>query len=435
MYNLILPQIIQFFNADNKKYSPIEPKSVFTGKFINHVRSWNGELESYCNILSFIKNESIDLFKNFYLPSNFVDDFIQCIFDDFVIEVFDTCLYQTLNVDRETQTAINIFGYPRSSMKLKAVLSTALVATPSYDLWNIFLAQNVKIIGNSTYISVYGGPAIITTLSMMDSKDHDLYGENLNCTRFINQHKNLLNSLEEHSNTWRDNISKYFPPELAFYHMENIWKLNYIATLLKYFEQIQMGVWIFTSTNPSAKTLPFFKHFSLEQVDDHDIEPFLSLLRTTERSQSGMQTKLCLMRYSLAGKIDQITMRPEIYNDLVSIIAPLINKGLWYCVLKNLIHKNLTGLELYQALMKYCSTFSEKALLKHYSPSRIDTLAPPISMKYRNYCFSKIASIVYNKKISLKETTSPKELQEQYSPIKDYMNQVTYSPELFTNDL
>jgi len=404
--------------------------SFYSDDFRNIVKE--KQSNSFKEIISFIK-EHLTGPLQYYLRQEYLSDFFQCIIDDFVIELFDLCLFRILkDVGVEAQTAKSKFSYGHSYQTLRKNLLYNFKNVHINEDWNFFIAKNVVPIGtDSCDLSFHGAPAIITTLDMNKSlvpfKNESL----LDYSVFQQQHELLITLIEEKQLSWKAALNKYnYDPEaLAFYHMEKLWKLNYIYKLISYFDKIDIGITFYPS-NPI-----FFKHSSQSfyklKLQDDNISPFWNILNEIEKNSSNLQTNLFLMNYLLSSKIDPNIYDMNIPYYLISSIVPSIKDILYYCILKGCITETISGIELNNRIHDFCSPFSREALKNFYKLN--DTKDSVKQTDHDPYFFSKIASYVYNKQRYQTQYFSPKVFQEKIIALCQSCDKLNYDSSIFQN--
>lgn len=433
-------------------------------------------------------NQLFDCIKKrcIYLNSEIItDSFMDVFFDDFAINLLDVCLMnmQTVQTYFEMQTAVNNLysGKGLSAPTLKNRLNQILNTSTSNYYWNLLTTSNIHMVSNkkndniSCRLSMYGGPAIIYTLKLMDEVNFLLNVPPQSYADFYHL-LNHLNNLMDNAEADFQKINKYYThaSELALYHLEKAWKLRYIAELMFQFPKMQIGLsYVKASETGSAfepieyKQTPshllqhlYTPHFEkmlikngcispiypeyvfIEEKLDASVYPnllfFYDLLECIENNSEFMQTNLYLTKYHLNLHLNPSLSDTKIYAQLnLSKFFEdfsLIVNALYYCILKQCITQKMNGAELYNAIYEYCSDYAHTALKKYYSTtSPTNVIAKPYDVtndKYFESYYKNIANCILHNGFSTRYSSTPKECSN-YNGFFNYLNKKLYKPDIF----
>ena len=444
--------MIKYFNTfENWGYFPNPIQVIFNIEDSFNLKTWDRTdfySDDFRSEIHIGKNadspeEVVSLFQDllsksltYYLPFPCIPNFLFRLMDDLTIELKDICLSRINQKDVEAQTAKSKFYYNRSYQTLRKKIMSSFSDIHKRDEWNFFLANYVTPIGaECCYFSMHGAPAIITSLEMNESLIPFHSEAPFHYSDFQQQYALLISLIENKESTWKDayrNEENYHPEKLAFYHMEKLWKLHYISKMITYFDNMNIGLTIYPANSKSS--IPIYKPLDKGKLQDSDINPFWNILKELETKSSNLQTNLFLMNDLLSSKIN-----PDIYDMsnlsfLISHIIPSIKNLLYYFILKSCITEPISGKDLYHQIYDFCLLYSNKALVKYYTlPSIEKPVEAPdkSSVNFKQYCFSQIASYVYNNQTLQSSTFAPKDYKKKITELHQLNDKLNYSPCIF----
>lgn len=160
---------------------------------------------------------------------------LEAIFNDFVVDLFATCLLNTPPAYCATRTACNIFDYSYQDRTLNKHLEEYYHQKSSYAFWNMFFKANVKQEETGYKISPVGGAAILVSMEFERKEKIILQEMPENPYIFQKNYAAFQKRICDKELTWKYYFPQYYPAsvELTIYFIERLWHLNYIYDLLE----------------------------------------------------------------------------------------------------------------------------------------------------------------------------------------------------------
>lgn len=299
--------------------------------------------------------------------------------------------------------------------------------------WGMFLASNTDSLQS---LSIYGGPAITTSLTM-DNNSSFLSEMSIDFKSFVELRYRFHNTLSEKSYTWKHNCSKVSYPisELAYYHLEKLWKIDYISNLVKQFKHARLfKSTFFRIENSKPAPLPKSLDIDATSFNKNDFRILFDFLERLEQISPYLKTNLFLMKFVLTLGIDPDSYKLDIYDPLFVFLIPLIKNSFYYCITKSCIQEKITGKNLYSAIYDYCHKSFVKAIKTSYTlPDSVNNL-PDNKSDLNEYLFSNIKTSVYKNALSSFPQRTVRKIHDEITALNNVFDNITYSPNMF-NDL
>lgn len=383
------------------------------------LQSLRGSFKKYCSII----------FKNF-LPEKYISKIIECLFDDFAIELLDICLFHISQKSVATRTAREKLAYSNSYAKLGSHLHNLLTKPHTNEYWSFFLATNIINNKGTNYaLKLYGAPAIIASIKMEEQIGVTPENFYTNMTVFQNSFSTLLAIINDSKNDWKAYLSKTIPNPVEFtsYHLEKIWRYQYIDTLINAFSKPRIGAFILPSQlSFKGSSTPLFHTFSSLEKDD--LEIYRKIIELLTNDDSNIQTKLFLTQYLFKLRIDPNIFDTKPITSFISYLIPLLKEFLYYCVFRQCITKKMSGHDLYLSIYEYCKTCSSNALKRCYSISNFQCKTKALNNKDRSTLESYFTMCNFK---NSQAKLIPKDLQKSISERYTMLNNCVYSPHIF----
>lgn len=368
----------------------------------------------------------------YFLKESSISKFSDCLFDDFVIELFDICLYQISKKSITSRTAREKLAYPNSFDKLNSHINNLFTKAQPTEYWNFFLASNITNNNEKTYsLKLTGSPAIIATIEMKEQLGITPGNSYSSLVLFQNSFLNLVKIINDKANEWRSYLGTTIPNpvELTSYYLEKIWRFNYIDSLINAFSKPNVGI-LLPTYHSDFKDRPQTTFYPISKLEKTDLEIYSTMLDLLNTNKSNLQTNLFLIQY-----LFNLNIVTELFGSqltllifFISEVIPLLKESLYYCVFKHCITEEMSGFDLYASIYEYCKSCSSDTLKRHYSIANFQCNTKSFNVEdsensenYLNMCDLK------NSQYKL----SPATIHTEILNFNSIFNKCIYSPSIF----
>lgn len=419
--------------------------------FIEYIKNMSDTptLQEFSNICSnnfFCLEEMISSIKtalstplsNYFYNRKKTQEFLDCIIDDLIIELWDNCALHTNQETWSSSTAAKNLASNRTyaTLSKNIILQNEELAL---NYWPLFLTSNTSIENDKhCYISKFGGPAVISTLDMMDSKNIFPPKSGLDYSTLESLRELLYSTLDEKKLTWKTEYPEEnnFVQELAYYHLEKMWRINYTSEVLKSYQRINVGYSIYPAIRESNQPNLMYMQIKKEDMEISDYECILETLKIIEKSSPNMQTNLFLINYYLTSRFDPINLsKNDSLDYITSDFLPSIRNFLYYSIMKSCIKMEITGEELYYSIKDYCNLHAIKAIKKRYKVPEYSAISiTKLEATFTTKIIKEISKIIYpDPDLILEEHFKIKELRKYVNKRNNFSNKICYDSEIFKN--
>jgi hypothetical protein len=268
----------------------------------------------------------------------------------------------------------------------------------------------------------------------MDSKEFFPPKCGLTQTDLIKLHSLLLSTLSDKESTWKDEYKAEcdFIFELAYYHLEKMWKINYISEILKIYIKNPLRFFFYPAEGKSHSDFIMDK----EHLTSSNFDEILELISFIEQKSQNMQTNLFLIQHCLTMGAELSGSVYLLLDFLFSDYIPFVKNILYYSIAKSCITKKLTGKELYATVKNYCEKFSINVLKTRYkipttlnfSIKKADT-----SSLFTAEILVRSSKILYPEPdlTSQKNAPTVEAIRKNIMEVNKVFDSVNYDPEIF----
>lgn len=367
---------------------------------------------------------------NYFLQESSIPLFIDCLFDDFVIELLDICLFQMVKKSITSRTVREKLAYSKSSANLDSHIHDLYTKAQPTEYWSFFLASNIITNkANSYSLKLTSSPAIIASIEMEEQigvTPGNIYN---NLTLFQNSFSMLKNVIEGKENDWKAYLGQTIsnPIELTSYHLEKIWKFNYFDSLINAFSKPQIGL-ILPNKYSDFKHRPQYVFHPVSPLEKVDIKIYSDVLDLLNLNTSYIQTNLFLIQYLFNYKIVADLFDSQPLTFFISDVIPLLKEALFYGVYKHCITEEISGSDLYSSVYEYCKSYSFDTLKRCYSITNFQCKTKLLEAtdkdnvkNYLNWCDFK----------NPQDKLRPAMLYADIQSCNSIFNECIYSPSMF----
>lgn len=393
--------------------------------------------------------------KHCYIASFFDQHkFISCIFEDFSIQLYEFAHSLSSSKMVEAQTAKRHFQYNRSYQTLRSEINSLCQKTHIPSELGDFLVSNIALSNNSTcHLSLHGGCAIVSILESELESFMRIPSQVQTINDFDKFHEKYIKAQSQKNRDVFNNNPNTFSV-LSFYQQEAIWKIHYCFQILKIFSTYSPQI-VLLKTDKYDKISKQIIDTPTTALTSHDVDLFAEQLKAIEaysdnpitnifllKAIAKMPVELLYPKYITDSEINTSYSSPSSYKEqlyhlpgLLAVYIPRI-KDLFFCfVLKECITNELTGKELYSKLAEWIEPYAKKALKNHYSLSLeyCNNIAYHAELNnYMAYAFNQVYPIVCPAFLKPRPFSFLKE-KKLFETKHKYLNQIVYSPAMFTN--